>query len=409
MPVIMINHMFTGDYLDDNIGHEIINLFQTDDNQNYIYLCKDGRYTRDELPQYVVQVRHHGTRMLEIINIARIERKVDVIEIPAIRYGEVSLIDIFESNKEQGTDTYATFKASEVIKPRAGLHKFITYEGNRPKVSGASHNLYSEIHLEEKRSDGKYRFDVGETLRNYIIPSSNTDSDYVKLQNLIDEAFCSEEWEVVVEHVTALEEGEDYITPGDIYGIENLELPYSNAFSFFIRRYPELLTGFCAHLLIEDNDNEDLSALHLYLSSHPDAKLTVYREWKNIDILIRVDDEWIIVVENKIFSDLNGRKGKEITQLDKYHKLISESRMRGKKLFVLLTPDHNDIDITRYHAWRKIHYSKVYQYLSGVNAVDEHLKGFTEMIRRHSNQDYNYGVMKRRFEKVLRKKSNILI
>ena len=38
---IILNRMYAGDYLDENIGHEIINLFRADDNCNYIYLCKD--------------------------------------------------------------------------------------------------------------------------------------------------------------------------------------------------------------------------------------------------------------------------------------------------------------------------------------------------------------------------------
>lgn len=65
--------MFTGDYLNDNIGHEIINLFKDDNGENYIYLCKDGKYDiKNGEPDYVIQVRrpHNTTHTLEIINIA---------------------------------------------------------------------------------------------------------------------------------------------------------------------------------------------------------------------------------------------------------------------------------------------------------------------------------------------------
>ena len=42
---IVINRMFTGDrYLNDNIGHEIINLFVAEDDENYIYFCDKGTY-----------------------------------------------------------------------------------------------------------------------------------------------------------------------------------------------------------------------------------------------------------------------------------------------------------------------------------------------------------------------------
>ena len=56
---IVINRMFTGDkYLNDsgneNIGHEIINLFRADDKNNYIYFCDSGKYNSSEyqLPKY---------------------------------------------------------------------------------------------------------------------------------------------------------------------------------------------------------------------------------------------------------------------------------------------------------------------------------------------------------------------
>ena len=88
---IVINKMYAGEYLDDNIGHEIINLFKADDEANYIYLCKDGKYTRKNLPKYVIQVRTQSIRTLEIISIAEIDTKVDEEEIKTIKYGNVSI------------------------------------------------------------------------------------------------------------------------------------------------------------------------------------------------------------------------------------------------------------------------------------------------------------------------------
>ena len=35
--VIILNHMFTGKYLNENIGHEIVNLFSDDNDKQYIY------------------------------------------------------------------------------------------------------------------------------------------------------------------------------------------------------------------------------------------------------------------------------------------------------------------------------------------------------------------------------------
>ena len=396
--------MFTGNYLEDNIGHEIINLFKADNNNHYIYLCKDGKYRRKGLPEYLVQVRRYGTRILEIINIAKIESLVTPDEINTITYGGVPLTDIFTDNIEQGTDTFATFRASMVIKPKAGLHKIITYEGNRLPVNQISSHIVPEVHLDEKRNDNKYCFDVGETMRNYISYSTSPQSDYAKMQNLIENAFKSNDWIEVGEKVENVETKTEHITPGDIYAIENLELPYSNAFRFFLNEYPQLLHGFCKFLLTEGEDNVILNELCNYFSARPCPTLIIHREWNNIDLLIEVDKEWVLVIENKIFSALNGRKDNEITQLNKYFDIISTSNKSGKKIYVLLTPDHNDIDITNYPHWHKLHYSQVAKYLSSVEDEinDIHLKDFTEMVRRHSDRDYNYGLMRRRFERVLK-------
>ena len=34
--VIILNRMYVGDYLGENIGHEVINLMKADNNNNYI-------------------------------------------------------------------------------------------------------------------------------------------------------------------------------------------------------------------------------------------------------------------------------------------------------------------------------------------------------------------------------------
>ena len=177
---------------------------------------KDGKYKRKSLPEYLVQVRRYGTRILEIVNIAKIESLVSPEEIETITYGRVHLVDVFSDNIEQGTDTYATFRASKVIKPKPGLHKTITYEGNRPHVNEISSHIAPEVHLDEKRDDGKYCFDVGEILRNYISHNTSTQSDYSKIQKLIEEAFESNDWIEIEEKVENMDSQTEHVTPGDI-------------------------------------------------------------------------------------------------------------------------------------------------------------------------------------------------
>lgn len=396
--------MYSGEYLGDNIGHEIINLFKADDGNNYIYLCKDGKYTRKDLPKYVIQVRHHCTRTLEVISIAEIESKITKQEIDNIKYGGVSIVDIFKENEEQGTDTYITFKATNVIKPTPDQPVYIAYEGNRVKVNISTPFIKPTIILNEKvvvNGKEKYNFDVCEALRNYIYYNENQDSDYFKLNSLIKNAFSNNrDWQPVSEQLglTVKDSSKIYATPGDIYGISNLELPYSNAFKFFIEKYPQLLSGIFGKICS-------------YFDMHRNYQITrIEREWRNIDILIEVDNELVIVIENKIFSDLNGKKENEITQLDKYERIITKEDKYNayNKIFILLLPDHNNINIDNYTNWHKLFYSSVSSYLDEFVKTnnDEQLKDFAEMVSRHSDKDYNYSVMKRRFERALIKAKN---
>ena len=141
-----------------------------------------------------------------------------------------------------------------------------------------------------------------------------------------------------------------------------------------------------------------------YFTEHPNHKIKkIKREWKNIDILIEVDEKWVIVIENKIFSDLNGKKENDITQLDKYESETEAEYNAYNKIFVLLLPDHNNINIDNYKNWHKLFYSSVSLYLREFvkNINDKQLEEFTEMVTRHSDKDYNYSVMKRRFERAL--------
>ena len=391
---IVINRMFTGDrYLDNNIGHEIINLFAADDQNNYIYFCDKGTYNTSTyaLPKYSIQVRPAGVKLLEVVNIAEIDRETQKISVEGITYGTVALENIFAENEEQKTDTFVTFKATKVIKPNEP--KYIAYGGNESKMPGCV----------------ECKFKVNEKLRNYIKPG---DSDYVVLEQFAQNALQdAQNWTLVkdrVDDVARLDVKEHRPTPGEIYGISNLELPYSNAFRFFIEKYPQMLSGFCKRLQ-KMVSCQTLDEICRYFDGHVDYMLNkVEREWKNIDLLIEVDKSWVIVIENKIFSDLNGKKvGEEITQLDIYQAKIEDEYNGWNKIFVLLLPDHNDIDISKYTSWYKLYYSSVSEYLNefkdGCN--DPQLDDLAVMVEQHSAKDYNYAVMKCRFERALKRAS----
>ena len=115
---ILVNRMYAGDYLKDNIGHEIINLFKTDDGDNYIYVNPYGTLGvgHDEV-ESILLVRRLEGGILEIIAKAeKLERIVtnkrgddllndqkDYLKSHGIVYGKVPLDRIFDGNESNNT------------------------------------------------------------------------------------------------------------------------------------------------------------------------------------------------------------------------------------------------------------------------------------------------------------------
>lgn len=72
---ILINIMYTGDYTNKNIGHEIINMYKTDNKDNYLYISPYGYVTNswDNRIKTILYARSAGKDKLEIIAKAEIE------------------------------------------------------------------------------------------------------------------------------------------------------------------------------------------------------------------------------------------------------------------------------------------------------------------------------------------------
>ena len=66
---ILIIRMFRGEYLSDNIGHEIINLFKADDGNNYIYVNPAGDCDKKHIGRIgtVLLVRNYANRTFEVL------------------------------------------------------------------------------------------------------------------------------------------------------------------------------------------------------------------------------------------------------------------------------------------------------------------------------------------------------
>lgn len=393
--------MFTGDdYLNNNIGHEIINLFADDYSRDFIYLCKDGKFNRKDVDlanSYTIQVRRPkgviGT--LEIISIAKGLKLVDeskffethsILDIDAAlnkdplylnhpTYGGKSVYQIFQYN-QQKQECCVTFLAEQVFTPNKPI--YIRHDG---KSDPNCRVVINKAHSQQ--------------MREYIFDEENKE-DFDALLSIIPNKLTDNEkalWTLRNPEDNKVVNNDVYVTATDIYGIQGRELSYSNAFKYFLEEYPELLGEFC--------------------SCENFKGLTVYREWNNIDILINCDD-WVFVVENKIFSGINGECSDDKNQLDKYQETIKKEKINGednpfckkKHKFILLTPDHNKISVKK--PWITIPYSEIHDFLKSKTEISPyknnfHFVDFVKSLEQHSKSDYTKIVMHKKFVKAIKK------
>lgn len=162
-------------------------------------------------------------------------------------------------------------------------------------------------------------------------------------------------------------------------------MAYSNAFAYFINRYPHLFQNF-----IKEQYERGIGDI-----------VSIHREEHNIDILVRTESE-LIVIENKIKSHINGRvfdrhsdEGNR-TQLEKYYKYGTgkADEENREALFCLLTPNYNDIDLTKYicgDKYQKIYYRAVYDFCrkQKVYVEDWYFHDFVEALYSHTKDTNN--------------------
>ena len=69
---IVLNRMYVGDYLDSNLGHEVINLFKSDNGNHYIYLNATGNFAKEHSGKigYMLFVKYYDKGLVEIIGMA---------------------------------------------------------------------------------------------------------------------------------------------------------------------------------------------------------------------------------------------------------------------------------------------------------------------------------------------------
>lgn len=286
-PIILNNVFPNASYnMGNNLYHETINLFKSDNGKYYIHLNANGTYNRAE-PVDVLNITRADNGLYQILSIARNCKIVDGANITArdkgeerynkqinkIQYGGVFVEKYFEENVTMGKspekDLFVTFICDKIEEPNKNIYiTFANFENKNDltlKISKTKFSSQCRIYLK----DSNVVTDLNKFLEDIEWNAVGTYDERVKE---LKEKFLIAE--------------ENYFS---LLGVEKQELPYSNAIVKILKFNKDGVSSFLSKLpginvLGKNNFTEELR-----------------REEKNVDILFKdFTNKRIVIIENKI-------------------------------------------------------------------------------------------------------------
>lgn len=435
---IVLNRMDgSGEYLHTNLGHEIINFFQADNDNHYLYLNATGNFAKEHKNKigHMLFVKYYDKGIVEVIGMATgledipganmplkrdkkfkevdeniWKHQIDFINNEEVCYGGKSILDIFSGAEQQSI--FITYKAEKVYRIKSSHRIFICFssvnsDANLP-IGGIVIKL-SEINQAKT------------SLKQYIYPS-NSEKDYEAIKKLIDDEYL---WESVGKvDLDQYKASRQMISLFDICQIQNNENCFSNALAYFMMQpqYYELWVEFFEKFKIDEefkiNLDKDFSvereASAKIEEDHNEEDHNTKPSGGRIDLLIR-DGKNIIVIENKIKSDINSvAKDKfDCNQLDRYVNYIEWLKSENEKgHFILLTPNYNvpTLKEEMQNIYKIVTYGEVYDFLSQHKFKfenDLNFVAFFNAIKRHTfkteNEYYFQEMMEKFYRRLIRK------
>lgn len=412
---IIINRMYAGSYLSENIGHEAINLIRADNDGFYLYVNPYGSVSKEALEfDNMLLVRLAGKNLFEVIGVATGLKPAFRVTNPGkqtqkefndtlqaqknyintheegVTYGNVNIIDIFGTASLQ--DIYITFKATNVKEPKEGQRIFLYY--NKEKINKSDYSHLPGLVIELNQHSWPRT-----ALKTYItptLPKLNDRSDYEKLiTELIENSSIWKDKPVEkLKSISAT--NRETVSLFTICNIQDNENCISNALVYFMTqpKYREIWKEFFK--MISDLDLSD----NFQVCREVDAKIKGDENTGGrIDILI-IDDKNTIVIENKIKSDINtiSKDKSDKSQLDRYFQYINKSQeyKATNHCFCILYPNYNlpKIKGEMDNLYKKIPYSNLYDYLNrkGIKELvdgDSNFKALRDLLKRHCSDTPN--------------------
>lgn len=361
---IVINRMFTGKYLKDNLGHEAINLFKTDDGRHFIYLNDVGTFGKEHVEKdgtlkidKVLLVKPIGNNAVEVVALAggltmcydptlsyheNVERQKNLGR--SIRYSDGRIIlAIYQGSAQQ--DINVTFEADKVLTPIKPI--CIEYCPRENKKTDVDHRIdYGNAVISLKETK------MGHDLKNYVVEDTE---DYKLLQTITeDSSLWADTLQKVSKETITDELPTTYM---DICGASYDENAYSNAFAHFMRKYPQLVNDWTWNA---SKDQPFYPKCYFQSNKPVSSEFSLYREWAGssnddkgrADILLQCTSmQWACVIENKLLATLSDikydKEGQvESSQLDKYREIMDSTFGDGApamRFVMLLLPDYHPL------------------------------------------------------------------
>ena len=397
---IVLNRMYAGSYLSTHLGHEVINMFQADNGKHYLYLNSKGNLEETgACATEMLLVMHVGGKRVEVIGLAKelkpvagaqcsLPRNLTTINSSVLEKQREYILNE-EKNKEgdEGGIHYGGVPLLDLFGTGGQQNVYVSYEVGENNFFVPNGRLFLCFDEKEAQDEdiilNEHNF-ASTSLRQFI---QEGNKDYEELISVIEN---KDMWHVCNEKVVRGTYTPHDISLFDICRIRHNENCFSDALAYFMEKYPELWAGFFRVLGISLNDN-------FAVSREVDAKINSEKYNENtggrIDLLLS-DDNSLIVIENKVKSDINKIErdfGVNQDQLDRYENfikyLISNNKVKQKqyKLFVL-APDYSKLNIGNDKEFKLLKYSQICNYLKDKIGVlsDDDFKAFYYAMRRNS-------------------------
>lgn len=346
-PIILVN-MFSGSFLEENIAHEIINIFKTDDNQNYVYLPANGNMSnviikkaieKDEEVR-ILFVHKMDSGKYEVLGRAVVDNSVyrdtsnrimvnqfyenqsqqNLINQELV-YGGKSICSIMEAvgQRFDGEQEKVTFKVKECLRPKSQIlinlvndlrkNTFASGIKKATWAAGNASDLPGQIDISMISRESKKPRVLFRTQREFILPvgyeanggkTYNREVEahiqpyaYRQLDSLFGLRDNWEEFPTVEEY----RKRPRNLQPEDgrflaLINKDDSELAYSNMLAHFLDENDDICSAFIRFLLGKTDPGHNPSQVEL-------IPLDIAREKKHVDILIDTLDR-VFILENKV-------------------------------------------------------------------------------------------------------------